>query len=68
MDGVRRMSEAESEWVDLLVRGAPCTQGFLLLGGEGGRLVSSGVGERRRSTGTRTCGATATKPTVSEQR
>lgn len=54
-------------WFDLVVGEAPCTRGFLLLGGGG---ASSAAGPQRSVNphGTLTCGATATKPTVSEQR
>lgn len=54
-------------WFDLVVGEAPCTRGFLLLGGGG---ASSAAGPQRcvNPHSALTCGATATKPTVSEQR
>lgn len=54
-------------WFDLVVGEAPCTQGFLLLGWGN---ASSAAGPQRSVNphSVLTCGATATKPTVSEQR
>lgn len=53
-------------WFDLVGGEAPCTQGFLLLGGG----ASSAAGPQRcvNPHSTLTWGAMATKPTVSEQR
>lgn len=54
-------------WFDLVVGEAPCTRGFLLLVGGG---ASSAAGPQRSGNphSALTCGATATKSTVSEQR
>lgn len=54
-------------WFGLVVGEAPCTRGFLLLGvGD----ASSAAGPQRCANprSEATCGATATKPRVSEQR
>lgn len=54
-------------WLDLVVGEAPCTRGFLLLGG-GSASSAAGPQKSVNPHSEPTCGAMATKPTVSEHR
>lgn len=56
-------------WFDFVVGEAPCTRAFLLLGGGGASSAAAAVPWRSvNPQSALTCGATATKPTVSQQR